>query len=127
MTAEDRAAAVEVLHALGAASAALREAFAAEKPALAALVTAAREAVTALSLSRAGAPLAFVGPDGEALAGLFDELAGAEAVMPPGGTARDCVASIRRWAKRDAAGDALMQATGMVDDHVASCWVPAAG
>ncbi len=26
-------------------------------------------------------------------------------------TARDCVASIRRWAKRDAAGDALMQAT----------------
>jgi len=25
--------------------------------------------------------------------------------------ARDCVASIRRWAKRDAAGDALMQAT----------------
>jgi len=92
LTAEDRAAAVEVLHALGAASAALREAFAAEKPALAALVTAAREAVTALSLSRAGAPLAFVGPDGEALAGLFDELAGAEAVMPPGGTARDCVA-----------------------------------
>ncbi len=92
LTADDQAAAAKVLHALGSASAALREAFAAETPSLATVVTAARATVTAFSLSEAGTPLAFVGPDGEALAGLFDELAGAEAVMPPNGTARDFVA-----------------------------------
>lgn len=92
LTADDQVAAAKVLHALGSASAALREAFAAETPTLAAVVTAARAAVTAFSTSEAGTPLAFVGPDGEALAGLFDELAGAEAVMPPNGTARDFVA-----------------------------------
>ncbi|WP_377844420.1 double-strand break repair protein AddB [Bosea sp. UC22_33] len=92
LTAEDQAAAAKVLHALGAASASLREAFAAEAPSLAAVVSAACATVTALSLSEAGTPLAFVGPDGEALSGLFDELAGAEPVMPPNGTARDFVA-----------------------------------
>lgn len=92
LTAEDQAAAAKVLHALGTASASLRDAFAAGAPSLAAVVSAARATVTAFSLSEAGTPLAFVGPDGEALSGLFDELAGAEPVMPPNGTARDFVA-----------------------------------
>jgi ATP-dependent helicase/nuclease subunit B len=92
LTAEDQAAAAKVLHALGTASATLREAFAAETPALAAVVAAARMAVTAFSTSEAGAPLAFAGPDGEALSGLFDDLTAAEAVMPLDGTARDFVA-----------------------------------
>uniref|UniRef100_A0A9E7ZXF3 Double-strand break repair protein AddB n=1 Tax=Bosea sp. NBC_00436 TaxID=2969620 RepID=A0A9E7ZXF3_9HYPH len=92
LAAEDQAAAAKVLHALGAASTALREAFATETPTLASVVATARAAVTAFSLSEAGTPLVFVGPDGEALSGLFDELAGAEAVMPPNGTARDFVA-----------------------------------
>jgi len=92
LTTEDQAAAAKVLLALGAASASLREAFAAEVPSFAAVVTAARAAITAFSQSEAGTPLAFVGPDGEALSGLFDDLAAAEAVMPMGGTARDFVA-----------------------------------
>jgi ATP-dependent helicase/nuclease subunit B len=92
LTGEDQAAAATVLHALGVASAALREAFAAETPTLGAVVTAARAATAAISTTEAGTPLVFVGPDGEALSGLFDELAGAEAVMPPNGTARDFVA-----------------------------------
>lgn len=92
LTAEDQVAAAAVLRALAAASAALREVFSAEAPSLAAVVSAAREAVAAFSMSEAGTPLAFVGPDGEGLVGLFDDLAGAEAAMPPGGTARDFVA-----------------------------------
>ncbi|WP_336811748.1 double-strand break repair protein AddB [Bosea sp. MMO-172] len=92
LAAQDQAAAAKVLRALGTASTTLREAFAAETPSLAAVVTAAHAAVTAFSLNEAGTPLAFVGPDGEALSGLFDDLAGVEAVMPPNGTARDFVA-----------------------------------
>ena len=92
LTSEDRAAAVELLRAIERASASLLEALFLEKPSLAAVVAAARAAVTAFSAGEAGQPLAFVGPDGEALSGLFDELAAAEAVMPPGGRAQDFVA-----------------------------------
>lgn len=92
LTAEDRRAAADLLRALEAATAPLLESLFLEEPSLAAVIVAARKAVAALSETEAGTALAFVGPDGEALAGLFDELAGAEAAMPPGGRAQDFVA-----------------------------------
>lgn len=92
LTNEDRAAALTLLSAVERASAPLLEALFLEEPSLAAVVAAARAAVIAFSAGEAGQPLAFVGPDGEALSGLFDELAAAEAVMPPGGRAQDFVA-----------------------------------
>ncbi|WP_038366922.1 double-strand break repair protein AddB [Bosea sp. UNC402CLCol] len=92
LTAEDRATAATLLHAIERASAPLLEALFLEEPSLARVVRAAREAVTAFSAGEAGQPLAFVGPDGEALSGLFDELVAAESVMPPGGRAQDFVA-----------------------------------
>lgn len=92
LTIEDRSAATELLRAIERASAPLLEALFLEEPSLAAVFKAAREAVTAFSADGAGQPLAFVGPDGEALSGLFDELTAAETVMPPGGRAQDFVA-----------------------------------
>jgi ATP-dependent helicase/nuclease subunit B len=92
LTAEDRAAATALLHAIEAAAAPLLEALFLDEPSLAAVTRAARMAVAAFSMAEAGEPLAFVGPDGEALSVLFDDLAAAEAAMPPGGRAQDFVA-----------------------------------
>ncbi|MGX5736479.1 double-strand break repair protein AddB [Bosea thiooxidans] len=127
--AEDRAAAAKVLHALEGATAPLLEALFLEEPSLAAVVVAAREAVAALSATEAGTALAFVGPDGEALAGLFDELAGAEAAMPPGGRAQDFVAILdgllaERAVKRAVPGHPRVAIWGLLEarlleaDHI---------
>lgn len=89
---EDRAAATTLLHAIEAATAPLLEALFLEEPSLASVASAARRAVEAFGATQAGGSLAFVGPDGEALAGLFDELAAAEDAMPPGGRPQDLVA-----------------------------------
>lgn len=92
LAAEDRAAATTLLHAIEKASAPLLEALFLEEPSLSAVAGAAREAVEAFGAMQGGGSLAFVGPDGEALAGLFDELAAAEDAMPPGGRPQDLVA-----------------------------------
>ncbi|MCU4181712.1 double-strand break repair protein AddB [Bosea sp. BH3] len=126
---EDRAAAGQLLRALEAATAPLLAALFLEEPSLAAVVAAAREAVMALSATEAGAPLVFIGPDGEALAGLFDELAAAEAVMPPGGRAQDFVAILdgllaERAVARKAAGHPRVAIWGLLEarlleaDHI---------
>ncbi len=127
--AEDRAAAAGVLRALEAACAPLLEALFLEEPSLAAVVAAARSAVKALSTTEAGTVLAFVGPDGEALAGLFDELAGADDAMPPGGRAQDFVAILdgllaERAVKRAVPGHPRVAIWGLLEarlldaDHV---------
>lgn len=127
--AEDRAAAGLLLRALEAATAPLLAALFLAEPSLAAVVTAARDAVEALSTTEAGAALAFVGPDGEALAGLFDELAAAESVMPPGGRAQDFVAILdgllaERAVTRRASGHPRVAIWGLLEarlleaDHI---------
>ncbi|WP_353181524.1 double-strand break repair protein AddB [Bosea sp. (in: a-proteobacteria)] len=129
LTVEDRAAAAALLRAIGRASASLLEALFLEEPSLAAVVAAAREAVIAFSAGEAGQPLAFVGPDGEALSGLFDELAAAEATMPPGGRAQDFVAILdgllgERAVTRKAPGHPRVAIWGLLEarlleaDHV---------
>jgi ATP-dependent helicase/nuclease subunit B len=90
--ANDEAAAAALLDALDHALTPLLAALAAEPVLLRAVAAAARSAVEVLSGTQGGAGLAFVGPDGEALSGLFDDLAGAETEMPDGGRAIDAVA-----------------------------------
>jgi ATP-dependent helicase/nuclease subunit B len=92
LSASDEAAAAALLDALDRAMTPLLATLAAEPAVLPAVVAAARSAIGALSGTQGGASLAFVGPDGEALSGLFDDLAGAEAEMPEGGRASDTVA-----------------------------------
>ncbi|UZF91971.1 double-strand break repair protein AddB [Bosea sp. NBC_00550] len=129
LTAEDAAAATVVLHALETACAPLLEALFLDQPSLASVVMAARKAVTAVGMTEAGTPLAFLGPDGETLAGLFDELAGAEAVMPPGGRPQDFVAILdgllaERAVKRATPGHPRVAIWGLLEarlleaDHV---------
>ena len=92
LDAGDEAAATALLDALDGALTPLLRALAAEPVELPAVIAAARAAVEALGRTQAGAALAFIGPDGEALAGLFDDLAAAKADMPDGGRAIDAVA-----------------------------------
>ena len=94
LDAGDEAAATALLDALDGALTPLLRALAAEPVELPAVIAAARAAVEALGRTQAGAALAFIGPDGEALAGLFDDLAAAKADMPDGGRAIDAVAII---------------------------------
>jgi ATP-dependent helicase/nuclease subunit B len=126
---EDEAAATQVLNALGAASAPLFEALFLQAPSLAAVAQAARAAVTAFSATEAGAALAFTGADGEALAGLFDDLDGAAGDMPEGGRAQDCVAILdgllaERVVKRAGGGHPRVKIWGLLEarlleaDHV---------
>ncbi|GAU82126.1 double-strand break repair protein AddB [Bosea sp. BIWAKO-01] len=88
----DLAAAGLVLDALEAAMEPLLAALAAPLPAFATVVTASRDALVALSRAENGATLAFVGPDGEALAGLFDQIDGALPDAPEAGHPRDVIA-----------------------------------
>jgi len=92
LDAVDEAAATALLDALDGALTPLLCALAAQPVELPAVVATARATIEALSRTQGGAALAFVGPDGEALAGLFDDLAGAKAEMPDGGRAIDAVA-----------------------------------
>lgn len=126
---DDEAAARQVLAALGAAAGPLLEALFAPTPSLATVVAAARAAVTAIGASESGATLAFAGPDGEALAGLFDDLAGAREEMPEGGGARDFVAILdgllaERVVKRAGGGHPRVRIWGLLEarlleaDHI---------
>ncbi|KRE09330.1 hypothetical protein ASE63_21735 [Bosea sp. Root381] len=92
LTEADAAAATAVLNGLGGALAPLLEALFLAEPSLAAVAQAAREAVEAVSRDEDGHSRAFAGPDGEALAGLFDDLDAAQADMPQGGRPRDFIA-----------------------------------
>ncbi|QEL23876.1 double-strand break repair protein AddB [Bosea sp. F3-2] len=129
LTAEDAAAAATVLHALEAACAPLLEALFLDAPSLAAVAAAAQAAVTAMSTTEAGTPLAFVGPDGEALAGLFDDLVAAREVIPSGGRPQDFVAILdgllaERAVKRAASGHPRVAIWGLLEarlleaDHI---------
>lgn len=129
LTGEDEAAAAQVLNALGAAASPLLEALFLQTPSLAAVSEAAHEAVTAFSMTEGGIALAFTGPDGEALAGLFGDLDGARADMPEGGWAQDFVAILdglltERVVKRAGAGHPRVKIWGLLEarlleaDHV---------
>ncbi|MGO4407467.1 double-strand break repair protein AddB [Bosea sp. RAF48] len=129
LTAEDAAAAAAVLHALEAACASLLEALFLGEPSLGAVTAAAQAAVTAVSATEAGTPLAFIGPDGEALAGLFDDLVAAKDVMPPGGRPQDFVAILdgllaERAVKRATPGHPRVAIWGLLEarlleaDHI---------
>ncbi|MDP3407529.1 double-strand break repair protein AddB [Bosea sp. (in: a-proteobacteria)] len=88
----DGAAASQVLAALGTALSPLLEALFLQEPSLSGVTQAARAAVEALSRDEDDRAWAFAGPDGEALAGLFDDLGAAQAEMPMGGRPADFVA-----------------------------------
>lgn len=92
LTPEDRAAAEQVLAGLETALVPLAAALSRREPALAEMVGAARAAVTALGTDGEGSSLVFRGPDGEALAALFDEIEAAQADAPSEGRARDWIA-----------------------------------
>lgn len=87
----DQAAATDVLNGLGGALAPLLEALFQQAPSLAAVTQAARAALDTVSRDENGNARAFIGPDGEALAGLFDDLRAAQADMPAGGRPPDFV------------------------------------
>lgn len=90
----DAAAADAVLRRLDEAMASLNAASAAPFPGFAAFAAAAKAALEGLTRDETGTVLAFAGPDGEALARLFDDLAGAAESAPPGGGPRDAVAML---------------------------------
>ncbi|ODT55930.1 MAG: double-strand break repair protein AddB [Methylobacterium sp. SCN 67-24] len=92
LTPEDRAAAEQVLARLDAALSPLAAALARREPVLAEVAGAARAAVAALGSDETGSSLVFRGPDGEALAALFDEIEAALAEAPTEGRARDWIA-----------------------------------
>ncbi|WP_181832571.1 double-strand break repair protein AddB [Bosea caraganae] len=92
LSAEDIAAAGQVLAALETALTPLLQALAIPAPSFPDVVSAARQAIEELSLTETGATLAFAGPDGEALLRLFDDIDGALPDAPEGGRARDLVA-----------------------------------
>lgn len=88
----DEAAARDVLAALGLAMTPLCEALHADAPALSAVAAAAGQAIAAVSRDEDSRVLGFGGPDGEALSGLFDEIAASAEAMPQGGQPADFVA-----------------------------------
>lgn len=92
LKAEDVAAARAVLDGLEAALSPLLTAIGTPGAGFAAIARASREAIAALSRNEEGAVLAFGGPDGEALAGLFDQIDGALPDAPQAGRARDIIA-----------------------------------
>ncbi|MEN5084228.1 double-strand break repair protein AddB [Bosea sp. TWI1241] len=92
LTPDDIAAAGVVLDRLEEALAPLAAALDAVPASPEAIATAARGAMESLSRNAEGAVLAWRGPDGEALARLFDDLAGALADAPQDGRGRDWIA-----------------------------------
>jgi ATP-dependent helicase/nuclease subunit B len=129
LEASDEAAATEVLNALGGALAPLLEALFLHEPALDRVTQAARAAVEAMSHDEGGNACAFAGPDGEALAGLFDDLDAAQPDMPAGGRPRDFVAILdgmlaERVVRRSGAGHPRAKIWGLLEarlleaDHV---------
>ncbi len=125
----DAAAATKVLAALGTAFSPLLEALFLQAPSLAVMTAAARATVEAISLSEDGQACAFRDADGEALAGLFDDLAAAQPDMPEGGRPADVVAILdgllaERVVKRGGGGHPRVRIWGLLEarlleaDHV---------
>lgn len=125
----DQAAATAVLNRLGEALAPLLEALFLAVPSLGAVTQAARAALEAVSRDEDGHASVFAGPDGEALAGLFDDLGAAQADMPLGGRPPDFVAILdgllaERVVQRTGGGHPRVKIWGLLEarlleaDHV---------
>ncbi|WP_439499660.1 double-strand break repair protein AddB [Bosea sp. (in: a-proteobacteria)] len=89
---DDLAAAGRLLDALDAAMAPLLATLEAPAPRFAEITQASQAALAAFGRTEAGIVPALAGPDGEALAALFDQIAGGLEDAPEGGQARDVVA-----------------------------------
>ncbi len=125
----DEAAATAVLNGLGGALATLLGALFLHEPDLDRVTQAAKSAVEAVSTDEDGNACAFAGPDGEALAGLFDDLAAAQPDMPAGGRPQDFVAILdgllaERVVRRSGGGHPRVKIWGLLEarlleaDHV---------
>ncbi|HEV7256434.1 MAG TPA: double-strand break repair protein AddB [Bosea sp. (in: a-proteobacteria)] len=125
----DQAAATAVLDGLAGALSPLLEALFLQEPSLAGVTRAARAALDAVSRDEDGHARAFTGPDGEALAGLFDDLGAAQVDMPPGGRPADFIAILdgllaERVVQRAGGGHPRVKIWGLLEarlleaDHV---------
>ena len=125
----DEAAATAVLNGLSGALAPLLEALSLQEPSLDRVTQAARATIEAVSRDEEGHARAFAGPDGEALAGLFDDLGAAQPDMPAGGQPRDFVAILdgllaERVVRRTGGGHPRVKIWGLLEarlleaDHV---------
>ena len=125
----DQAAATDVLNGLGKALAPLLEALFQQEPSLATVTQTAREALDAVSRDENGHVHAFTGPDGEALAGLFDDLDAARPDMLTGGRPPDFIAILdglltERVVQRTGGGHPRVKIWGLLEarlleaDHV---------
>ncbi|KPH79573.1 double-strand break repair protein AddB [Bosea vaviloviae] len=125
----DEAAATDVLNGLGGALAPLLEALFLHEPDLDRVTQAAKAAIEAVSRDEEGNVCAFAGPDGEALSGLFDDLAAAQPDMPAGGRPPDFVAILdgllaERVVRRSGGGHPRVKIWGLLEarlleaDHV---------
>ncbi len=126
---EDQAAATQLLDALCAALGPLIDTLRAPNASLATTTAAAQSAIEAFARDPDGHTLAFAGADGEALAGLFDDLTGAEADMPAGGRAQDFIAILdgllaERVVRRSGGGHPRVKIWGLLEarlleaDHI---------
>lgn len=125
----DQAAATAVLNRLGEALAPLLDALFLAVPSLGTVTQAARAALDAVSRDEDGHASVFAGPDGEALAGLFDDLGAAQPDMPAGGRPPDFVAILdgllaERVVQRTGGGHPRVKIWGLLEarlleaDHV---------
>lgn len=125
----DEAAATAVLNSLGGALSPLLEALFLQEPSLTLVTQAARAALDAVSRDEEGSARAFTGHDGEALAGLFDDLDAAQPEMPAGGRPQDFVAILdgllaERVVRRTGGGHPRVKIWGLLEarlleaDHV---------
>jgi len=129
LTAEDEHLAAQLLEQVTAALAPLLAALHDPAASLASVVAAAKAALPAFARTDADADLAFTGPDGEAMSGLFDDLEGAQADMPEGGRPSDFVAILEgllaeRVVRRQGGGHPRVKIWGLLEarlleaDHV---------
>lgn len=129
LSAEDAGAAEDVLDAVEGALTPLIDALQAPEASLAGVIAAAKATLLALARRDDGTDLAFAGPDGEALAELFDDLKSAEDDMPDGGRAQDFVAILEallaeRVVRRPGGGHPRVKIWGLLEarlleaDHV---------
>ena len=139
---DDLAAAEAVLAGLEGAIGPLVAALAPAEPDFARLLATVRDAVSALASDEEGRNLAFAGPDGEALSGLFDDLSAATPEAPSDGRARDWIAILsglidERSTRRTETGHPRVKIWGLLEarlleaEHIVlgglieSVWPPA--
>lgn len=120
LTAEEIGAAEQVLAALEDALAPLSVALAEPAPSLREIAARARRAIERVSSDESGVLLAFRGPDGEALAALFDEIEGAIAEAPGQGRGRDWIAILaglvdERAVRRNQPGHPRVKIWGLLE------------